>query len=264
MTYFSHRNKYNVEYSGYEDASTALRERLASVMGKYISSEGFFDNSYSKDWIGYDEFIHEVQKHTLKTDPFNLVKTAPFHEVFTVVEIYWDLASSLDGQRPIEIATALRQTFSLSGSVYQINRDGQIALVLNKELSEKIKETEKILEPYASAYKTFFEAVGNLAGKKTKPGDIVRDIYVAAEGYLKAITGEAQYSSAVKKLTNAGAINNEQKSIMEKLYAFRSNTHGTTHAGSAPEPNEKDALWFLDTMSAQLRHIEIQAKEGEI
>ncbi len=261
MNYFSHRNKYNVEYSGYEDASDALRERLVSVMQKYVSSKLAL-NPYSNDWVDWDELTHEVQKHTLKVDPFEVVKTAPFHEVFTVVEIYWDLALDLDN--PIEAWTALRQAFSLSGSVYHINDNGRIVLVLNKELAKQVKEIEKVLEPYEDVHKTFFEAVGNLAGRKTKPGDVVRDIYVAAEGYLKVITREAQYSNAVKKLANAGAINNEQKAVMEKLYAFRSNTHGTTHAGSAPEPKEKDALWFLDTMSAQLRHIDIQAKEGKI
>lgn len=250
-----------MEYSGYEEASEALRKRLGSVMEKYVSGDPY-TNSYFKDWVDWDELEHEVQKHTLKTNSYEIVKTGLFHEVFTVVEIFWSLAGGT--RRFADIFPELVQTFSLSGSVYRINAEGRVELVLNKELAEKIKETEMVLEPYANVHKTFFEAVGNLVGRKSKPGDVVRDIYVAAEGYLKAVIGEAQYSNAVKRLANAGAINAEQKSIMEKLYAFRSNTHGTTHAGSAPEPNEKDALWFLDTMSAQLRYIDVQVKEGKI
>lgn len=266
MSYFSRRNNYATEYSGFEEASNALRERIVSVISKYIdTSANYFGDGYSKYWVDWEDFQHEVHKYILHGSPLEIVKTAPFHEVFTVIEIFWDLANELDGGRREEVFAALCQTFMLSGSVYQINpREGRVELVPNEELAKQIKEAETVLQPYADAYKKFFEAVGNLFGRKAKAGDVVRDVYVAAEAYLKAITGEAQYSTAVKKLEKSGAINREQKVVLEQLYAFRSNTQGTTHAGSAPEVDEKQALWFVDTMSAQFRHLDVQAKEGKI
>lgn len=262
MNYFSKRNNYQVEYSGYEEASAALRKRLVSIMSKYIDdSKSYFGSSYSKSWIDWDELKHEVQKYILTGSPLEIVKTASFHEVFTVVEIYWDLAGELDGQTREEIYAALCQAFFLAGSVYQIHPStGRIELIPNEELAESIKKTEAILEPFGVARDTFLEAVGNLYGRKAKPGDVVRDIFVAAEGYLKAITNETQYSSAVDILTKRGTVNREQKATLEKLYAFRSNTAGTTHAGSAPEPSEAEAVWFLETMIAQLRYVDAQAK----
>lgn len=265
MTYFSIRNKYKVEYSGYEDASEELRSRLAEIIAKYVRNYLTGYSGHRPSFLKPTIFNYAVHQVLPNTKPTTAILTGSFDEVFTVIEVFLDEIRRINDRRQGEAIIDILGAFQHSGSVYQLNQETRrIELEPNEELAKQIKEMEKVLEPYADAYKTFFEAAGNLFGRKTKAGDIVRDIYVAAEMYLKAITGEAQYSNAVKKLASTGAINSEQRTVMEKLYAFRSNTKGTTHAGSSPEVNEKQALWFLDTMSAQLRHIDIQAKEIKI
>ncbi|MFA5172925.1 MAG: hypothetical protein WC435_00775 [Candidatus Paceibacterota bacterium] len=262
--YFSKRNNYQIEYSGYEDASPNLRKRLAYVINKYHdANNNFISSEMIASLVDFDEFQHQVKKHLVIDNPLDVIDYYPFNMVFDVVEIYWDLAKEVSSK--MDIYTELRQVFILSGSVYQINGGtGKIELIPDEELAKKINETQEVFREQYEVYKLFSEAVGNLFSRKTEPKNVVRDIYIAAEKYLKAVTGEAQYSNAIKRINKSNIINSEQKSIMEKLYAFRSNTQGTSHAGSSPEPNEKDAVWFLDTMAAQLRNIEKQIKEKKI
>ncbi len=266
MTYFSRRNNYKVEYSGFEDVSEDLRARILEILGKFVQNYASSYGDHKPYFIRPRDFTYVVQQELPQHDPFITVQSGTFDEVFTVVEIFLDeVEDRVDRRRAEEAILEICKAFHLSGSVYEVNpREKRVELVPNEELAKQIKEAETVLQPYADAYKKFFEAVGNLFGRKAKAGDVVRDVYVSAEAYLKAITGEAQYSSAVKKLEKSGAINREQKVVLEQLYAFRSNTQGTTHAGSAPEVDEKQALWFVDTMSAQFRHLDVQAKEGKL
>lgn len=260
MVYFSRRNKIHIEYSGHEDVSNNLRHRLVSIVDNNTVLYPVVSYSASKPGkLKYERLVYAVQKEFPNSDPKELINLSDYDSVFTVVEIFWDELSNIDSRNSAKAKLEMAAAFKLSGSVYGINlRTGRIELVVDEDFAKKIKETEEILAPFKNAQKIFLEASGNLFGKKAKPKDIVRDMYVAAEEYLKKITGESQFSSSIKKLRNNGVIIDEQKAVLEKLYAYRSNTQGTTHAGDNNEPSEVEAIWFIDTMSAQVRYIDIK------
>jgi len=265
MTFFSKRNNYKVEYSGYEQVSSELRSRLISIFEKYVkfSAGGYGDHLPS--FINPTNFSHEVKQEFPERDYIEILQLGFFHEVFSVVEIFLNETSRIHRTQKEKAIIEICKAFYLSGSVYEVNpSELNVKLVSSDELAEEIKQTEKVLQPYADAYKMFFEAVGNLFNRKGKAGDVVRDIYISAENYLKEITGEASYSNSIKKLEKSKAINRDQKGVFDKLHAFRSDTKGTVHAGSSPKVSEKEAVWFLDTMSVQLRNVDIQTKEIKI
>ena len=90
--------------------------------------------------------------------------------------------------------------------------------------------------------------------------DIVKDIFVASEGYLKAKTETSRFGDAIKDLFKKNLINKEQKKVLEALHEFRSDADGAGHAGNSVTPTEETALWFLDTLVAQLRMIDKKIK----
>lgn len=262
MKYFNRRNNYQVEYSGYEEVSENLRERLNAVVNEYCSFTKPISYGVSAPKsIGSSRFNYAVQKEFPRENPISIIKIGDFYKVFTVIEILWDLLDGIQFERKWKAHYEITQSFMLSGSVYGIDsKEGRVVLIPEQDFAEKIKQTVEVLDPYDHAKRIFSEAVGNLFGRKAKPKDVVRDIYVAAEEYLKKITEESQYSSAIKKIHRQGFICEEQKNVLDKLYAFRSNTKGTTHAGDKDEVGEAQSVWFLDTMSAQLRFIHNKMK----
>lgn len=254
MPYFARRNEYIVEFSGHSDVSIALRSRLLAILQKFVRSSSV---GGANDWfIGDYVFRHAVQQEIPSSDPYNIIKQGTFYEVFTVIEIFLNLVPTMRmQQREIAISETVN-AFELSGSVYKIIGRRQIELKIDKELAEKIDSVKKILQPFPVFYERFFNAVGNLVGRKAKPEDVVKDIYVSAEGYLKSITGENTFGDAVKYLDRKSLIISEQKKVLEALQRFRSDAEGAGHAGNSSKPTEATALWFLDTMIAQLRMID--------
>jgi len=75
---------------------------------------------------------------------------------------------------------------------------------------------------------------------------------VAFEEYLKDITSEGDFAHAIDALRRKGVLTPTQAALMEKLYRFRSEMFGSTHAGKARTPTEADALWFVETVSAPM------------
>lgn len=255
MAYFSRRNEYVVEYSGHEETSQALRARLKSILTQYIDRNVGLGND--DPWsIEPEEFNYKTYEEFPGENPFNIIETAEFHKVFTVVEIFLNLSKSLYYTRRPQIISDVYKAFKLSGSVYEINKEGEVILAINKDSVEKIDSIKPILAPYPEFSARFFQAVGNLVGRKAKPEDVVKDIFVSSEGYLKAISGGSRFGDSIKELEKQGKINNEQKKVLEALNQFASDTSGTRHAGNSATPTEKDALWFLDTLIAQIRMID--------
>ena len=179
-----------------------------------------------------------------------------FHEVFTVVEIFLELVSSIYYTRKNEAIVEIISAFHLSGSVYTIDEHMHIILQINSDLVEKVDSIKVILAPYPEFNDRFYQAVGNLVGRRAKPEDVVKDIFVASEGYLKAVTSTSRFGDAVKELFKKNLINKEQKKVLEALHEFRSDADGAGHAGNSVTPTEGTALWFLDTIVAQLRMID--------
>ena len=155
------------------------------------------------------------------------------------------------------------QAFQLSGSVYTI-KSNKIILKVDKDVVMKIDSVKEILESYPEFSHRFFQAVDNLVGRKAKPEDIVKDIYVVAEGYLKAKTKKSRFGEAIKDLSKKKIINKEQRKVLESLQEFRSDSNGAGHAGNSETPTEETALWFLDTLVAQIRMIDKKIKKNKL
>jgi hypothetical protein len=117
MTYFSRRNEYITEYSGHEEISSFFRERLFVVVKKFVNINPV---SYSADdpWsVEHEDFIFETNKEFPNKDPFSIIRSGLFHEVFTVVEIFLDLAKNIYYTRRNDSLLEVFQAFQLSGSV---------------------------------------------------------------------------------------------------------------------------------------------------
>ncbi|MFA6227086.1 MAG: hypothetical protein WC631_01210 [Candidatus Paceibacterota bacterium] len=255
MAYFSRRNEYVVEYSGHEDVSKSLRDRLLVIVEKFVGGNVSLgnDNQWS---IEPDDFTYKTHQEFPNKNPLDIIQTGKFHEVFTVVEIFLDLSKELYYTRRPQVIVETYKAFNLSGSVYEINKEGRVVLIVDKDSAEKIDSTKSILAPYPEFCDRFFQAVGNLMGRKSKPEDIVKDIFVAAEGYMKANSGASRFGDAIKEFEKQDKIHKEQKKVLEALNQFASDASGARHAGNSATPTERDALWFLDTLVAQLRMID--------
>lgn len=260
MTYFSRRNQQIVEFSGYEEVSPALRARLNAILRQYVSQNPI---SYSSDdsWcVELSDFFYEVRKEFPGGDPFIIIERGQFHQVFTVVEIFLDMTSDIYYTRREKAPLEILQVFNLSGSVYTI-RNRRIELRIDEDLAKKIESAKTTLSNNQSAYEKFFDAVGNLVGRKAKAEDIVKDIFIAFEDYLKIQTKAKDYSGAVVYIEKNGIISPTQKALLEKIYAYRSDTYGVGHAGNNEKPQEIDALWFLETVIAQILFIDRKLKQ---
>lgn len=254
MTYFSRRNEYVVEYSGHEEVSKALRARLIIIFRKFVEQNDSFGGG--EVWsVEPGDLYYKVQQEFIGKDPFVILEQGEFHEVFTVVEIFLDLASNIYDVRKRESIVEIVKAFHLSGSVYSINEKKHIALHINGDAVEKIDLLKTVLAPYPEFHDRFYQAVGNLVGRRSKPEDVVKDVFVAVEGYLKAITGTSRFGEAIKYLSKNNLINKEQKKVLDALHEFRSDADGAGHAGNSLTPTEETALWFLDTIVAQVRMI---------
>lgn len=255
MDYFNRRHRPSTEYSGHEEASSQLRTRLQAVFREYVTNDGNGGSYY----IGRPDVNYVCTQHLLTSDVANIFVRGNFEDAFALTEIIHDLSKDLAVSRRNALHGELREAFRLSGSVYRFE-SGRVSLIPTKELAAKLTAAEPVLSPYQKSYVTFYNAVGDLMGRKRKPDDIVKDLFVGAEGYLKAITGANDYGYAVKELGKKGALNSIQRAVMDKLYGYRSDAAGVGHAGNTEAPTETDALWFLETMLAQLSHIDRKRK----
>jgi hypothetical protein len=260
MTYFSRRNEYVTEYSGHEEASEALRTRLLFILGKYIRPRSTYSDRIPSS-VTPNDLQYEVGKEFPGKSVDALLKLGQFHEVFTVIEIFLVLCEKIQSHRRIQAEEEIIEALQLSGSVYRLN-GGRIELGIDQEMSEKIDSVKPILSSYPEFSHRFYQAVGNLLGRKAKAEDVVKDVFVAAEGYLKDKTGGSTFGDAIKELSKKQLITNEEKKTLEALYQFRSDADGAGHAGNSAAPTEHTALWFLDTLIAQLRTIDRAIKQN--
>jgi hypothetical protein len=140
MKYFNRRNNYQVEYSGYEDVSKSLRDRLSAIMGEYINIGSVLSsyNSARSRSIGNNRFSYAIQKEFPQEGYSDILENGEFYKVFTIVEIFWDLLKSIEFSRQQKAFVEIAQAFMLSGSVYGVDpKDGRIILVLNIQVQLK-------------------------------------------------------------------------------------------------------------------------------
>jgi hypothetical protein len=206
-------------------------------------------------------FSHEVQKEFPKESYFALIKEGAFHKVFTVIEIFLDLIRDADWDRQQNARLEIGQAFSLSGSVYEI-RNNQIELIVDENLAKKLEEAKGSLASNKTAFERFFKTVGLFLGRKIKSEDAVKDVFIAFEDYLKDKTGAKDYGSAVASLEKSGKVSATQKALLDKIYAYRSDSYGVGHAGNGAAPGEVDALWFIETVTPQILLIDRKLKSN--
>lgn len=263
MTYFSRRNQHVVEFSGYEEVSSALRKRLLLILNKYVGQNPISYGNDSPWYVERNNFFHEVRKEFPEQDPFILIEKGEFHQVFTVIEIFLDMTEDIYYTRKSEAPFEVLQAFNLSGSVYIVSKQ-RIELVVNEDLAKKIEDVKVVLSTTPSAYEKFFDAIGSFVGRKAKPEDVVKDVFVAFEDYLRIQTKTKDYGGAIVRLNKENIISSTQKALMEKIYAYRSDTYGVGHAGNSEKPKEVDALWFIETVTPQLLFIDRKLKQNPI
>ncbi len=248
MAYFRERNKLHIEYSGNEEVSESLRNRLIAIHKKYTN----YSTNYGR-YIKKTNLEHELLIHLENSDYINILCNEPYDSVFEAVEIFIELAGKDAHNNIGAIIVEIERAFLLSGSVYEIDKQCQISLKVDRKTAERLNDIEAIFDQ--DAKEKFFDSVGKFLSRKLAPKDTIKDVFVAFEDYLKEKLAVKDYSKAIEKLKKEGIISNTQKALLEKIYAYRSDTYGVTHAGNSEEPKELEAVWFIDTVSAQIIYL---------
>lgn len=260
MNYFRERHNLKTDYSGYEEVSDSLRNRLNTVCQRYITYT-IITTGQRGYWIPGKELEHELAVNLEQNKIEEIILNGSYDSVFEAIEIYLAVAREFAFRRfHDEILQDVQRAFELSGSVYHVDGNGHVNLKIDEELSKDLKKVEKALSEVKTSYELFFETVGKLKSRKEKPENIVKDIFIAFENYLKEKTGKSDFGNSISSLERQGIINRIQKGLLEKIYAYRSDAFGVTHAGASTTPGEEDAIWFLETVVAQLKFLDRKFK----
>lgn len=260
MKYFRERHSLKTDYSGYEEVSDSLRNRLNTVCQRYIAYT-IIATGQRGYWIPGKELEHELAVNLEQNKIEEIIMNGNYDSVFEAVEIYLDVArESASREFRDQILPDVQRAFELSGSVYYVDENGKVNLKIDEKLSKDLKEVEKALSETKTSYELFFETVGKLMSRKDEPENIVKDIFIAFENYLKEKTGKSDFGNSIYYLERQGIINRIQRVLLEKIYAYRSDAFGVTHAGASKTPDEIDALWFLETVVAQLKFLDRKFK----
>jgi hypothetical protein len=252
MSTFSRRSGIRREFSGPSEVSASLRERLEAVTQRYIT---FVEIGIGQEglWVEGEDVNHGLAMALGRVVPVSeVLRKGEWHEVLDAVDIYLIVARDTAYNRYDEIVVEVQAAFTLSGSVYYVDDEGRIALRLESDAAAKVEQAEKVLTSSAKAKEVFTGAVSGLLSRRTQPPDVVKDVFVAFEEYLKHVTGQRDFAAAIRVLRGKGVLTTTQAQLMEKLYGFRSETFGSAHAGKARTPTVADAVWFVETVSAQL------------
>jgi len=233
-------------------------------MERYLADEYHLGIGQERDWVYQHELTHRLAMHFGRRVSINeIVSQGEWHEVFDLVELFLRVADDIAWNRYRQILAEVAQAFEVSGSVYYITSEGQIALHIESETTERIDQAVKNLGTLDKAREVLQGAAAGLASRRMEPQDVVRDTYVAFEEFLKEKTGQKDLPESVKALRSKGILTATQGQIIEKLYGFRSEVFGVTHAGKARVPTESDALWLLDSVSAQILFLDRVLKKND-
>jgi len=251
---FSRRSGLRSEFSGPGEVTDALRNRLKQVAERYVARR-YIGIGNEGLWVWGLDLDHRLaMEFGMEIGLSDVLGHGEPHEVLTAVEIYMLVAGEAY-KRLDEIRAEFNAAFGLSGSVYYVDRDGRVALRMEGEAAARVEEASKVLTTSAKAKGVFDGAVSGLLSRRLKPEDVVRDVHVAFEEYLKTVTGQKDFADAIQALKRNGVLTSTQAAMMGNLYGFRSETFGPAHAGKARTPTEADALWFVETVSTQLKFL---------
>jgi len=254
MSFFRERNKLRNEYSGYQEISDGLRSRLVAIC-KCYATDGYIGPGQEDLWVPENTLNHAIRLH-LNQDSVYHALSRNYDEAFEAVEIFLAVAAKTAGRRYGTIITDFFQAFEIAGSVYKIDNDGHVVLRVEQKLAQNIDTAGEVLSSSRAGKDGFLDAVGGFMGRKETPENVVKGVFVAFEDYLKIQTKTKDYGTAVSKLAADGIISPTQKALLEKIYAYRSDTYGVGHAGNNESPKELDALWFIETVTPQILFID--------
>lgn len=252
---FSRRAGISSEYSGPDEASPKLRARLRAVVERYLADEHHLGIG-SDGWYVHTRELHyrlsmRLGREIRPNHILNIIDGGDWNEVFEAIEAYLEVAAKTAYQH--DFRKEIREAFALSGSVYYVDKDDRVKLAIEEETAKRIALASKSLGSSAERAKQIFdEAVGGLLSRKMRPQDVVKDVHIAFEEYLQQLTGAKDFEGAVKALQNKGLLNKAQVNILGRLYGYRSEGFGTTHAGEEATPKEADALWYVETVATQV------------
>ncbi len=194
------------------------------------------------------------------SDYGDLIINGNYAEVFQTIEIFFSFVKELRFDRRVEIRKELSDSFIFSGSVYGFMENGEVQLKIDKDLASSLQETEKIFSEEDLRNK-FFSIIGDFISRKIKAKRLVNDLWIVFEGFIKFITEEKSTEKAMNSLVGKKLLNKLQLETVKKLYGYRSDALGVAHAGNTEEPSEKDALWFLESLSSLIKLIERNKNE---
>jgi len=263
MKYFRERHNLKTDYSGHQEVSESLRNRLNTVCQKYIA-HGMIGVGQEGYWIPIKVLKHELAVNLEQSEIKIIIFNDNYDCVFEAIEIYLNVAEqSASRIFHNKILPDIKRAFDLSGSVYFINEEGQVNLRVDQSLAKDLEKTKKILSSSKKTYDLFFDTVGKLITRRDKPENIAKDIFIAFENYLKEKTGEKDFGKSTSLLEKKGIIDRTQKRLLEQLYVYRSDAFAVTHAGGSKKPEEIDTLWLLETVVAQLKFLDRKFKQAK-
>ncbi|MEA2112519.1 MAG: hypothetical protein U9P50_00910 [Patescibacteria group bacterium] len=262
MPNFRERNNIQIEYSGNQDASEGLRDRLITIISNNSGSHiGIGNESYYL----HTSILNHKTKVLLNKDCIVAISAGSYDEVFEALEIFLNLVKEkLYIQTYREIWNDVYTAFNVSGSVYTIDGDNQVVLKIDEGIAESIEDVQGIFSEHSGDALDFFRrALNGLLTREKTPNDIIKDFAISIENYIKVIGDKDSYKKAIISLRESGIIAPTQQGVLDKLYAYRGDADGVAHSGNTDEPSEVDAVWFLETLVAQVKLIEAKIKAQE-
>ena len=267
MQTFSKRNNLKDEYSGYGKASLSLRNRLLQLYGLPYSGNEFHFGLGNTNWIHEIAFSKDLQMHfgrIIPIEAFRDESLTTYDEIFDFIELYYARAvEDLDGHKRLILIRNIVTAFNSSGSVYEFSNDGEVILRIDDDTAEKITEVDTILKPFNEAQEVYRDCARGLLTRSKVPKNVVGDMYVVFEEYLKKSSHQSTVDKAIQHLLTKLLLHPTQILITEKLKAYRGDVWGPAHAGNSPKPDESDALWYLESIVAQIKYIDRKIKQVE-
>lgn len=254
MSSFSRRSGIRSEFSGPDEASPALRNRLKQVADRY-TSRGEVGIGQEGMWVSGEDVDHRLSMELARTTELDtVILRGDYHEVLSAIEFFIEEAAHAFERRS-EIFEQVQRAFALSGSVYGLDWEGHVILRMEPDAAALVQEASKTLTPLAQAKGVFDAAVSGLLSRREEPKNVIRDVNLAFEDYLKSVTDEGGFGDAIDVLQRRGVLTATQAGLMGKLNGFKSETFGPSHPGSARTPTQADALWFVESVSAQVKFL---------
>lgn len=259
MKTFSKRNRLRSEYSGYGVATLNLRNRILQLYGAPYSANEYHFGLGNDNWIHQVAFGKDLQMHFGRIVPiedFRNETVTSYNDIFDFIELYFERAKTdLDSIKRRKLHNDIVSAFVNSGSVYEFNSEGYVTLKVDEPSAEAITRVDEILSPFEQAQELYRNTVDGLITRSKHPKDIVGDMYIIWEDFLNRITGKDSYENAIKHLKGTLKLHPTQIHLFEKLRAYRGDVWGAAHAGNGQTPDEGDALWYLESLNAQINYL---------